>query len=118
MFYQSIDDGVVDGHADALGAEELHEGCSLSVEMVEEVLKARVTVSTVISGIRMASGHRVKWSMQVRRFIWIYLKYWVLSTRRMMPSLYLHLLDSPAEMLRTSWAQSNHTLKAERLEMM
>ena len=54
MSHQSIGDGVVDGHADVLGAEELHEGCSLSVDMVEEVPKARVTVSTVISGIGMA----------------------------------------------------------------
>ena len=48
----------------------------LSVEMVEGVPKqaiqpemsARATVSAVISGIGMATGQRVKWSMQVSRY--------------------------------------------------
>ena len=49
----------------------------LSVEMVEGVpkratqpeMKARATVSAVISGIGMASGQRVKRSMQVSRYV-------------------------------------------------
>ena len=50
----------------------------LSVEMVEGVqkraiqpeMKARVTVSAAISGIGMASGQRVKQSMQVSRYVY------------------------------------------------
>ena len=50
----------------------------LSVEMIEGVpkratqpeMKARATVSAVISGIGMASGQRVKRSMQVTCVLW------------------------------------------------